>query len=221
MQFARISVVSCVACLCANILFAQASQIHEESRTEMQPMEKKQPDDKANPKINLRVDDFANLDAHVLAEARKVTTEIFADAGVQTSWLDCPIDHADCGAEAERPQFILRVLGPSMDKEIPADEALGFSIPCHRKDGACLTYIFYQRIKELAAEYHLGPARMLGHVMAHEIGHALLGPNTHEAFSVMQNAFSIHDTERTLYFTSGQSKRLRVELLARKQAPNR
>lgn len=218
MKLARMFV--CAACLSANVVFAQASRIHEMSSPAIQSPEK-QPHDIRNPKITLRVDDFANLDPSVLVGARRVTTEIFAAAGVQTVWLDCPVYHADCGAEAEKPLFILRILGPSMDKHIVADdEALGFAIPCHKTDGACLSYILYWRIRALAAADNLSPARIVGHVMAHEIGHALLGP-THEPFSIMQGTFSIHDTERLLYYTSGQSKRLQAELVARKRATTR
>jgi hypothetical protein len=110
MKLARVSVFFCAACLWANVVFAQASQIRDRSTAAIHST-KKQPHDKANPRITLRVEDFANLDPSVLAGARKVTTEIFAAAGVQTVWLDCPVYEADCGAEAERPQVILRILG--------------------------------------------------------------------------------------------------------------
>ena len=129
MKLARVSVFLCAACVWANVVFAQASQIRDRSTAAIQSTAKKQSHDKANPRITLRVEDFANLDPSVLAGARKVTTEIFAAAGVQTVWLDCPVyEGADCGAEAERPQIILRILGPSMDKDIVTDhEALGFA----------------------------------------------------------------------------------------------
>jgi hypothetical protein len=218
MKLARVSVFFCAACVWANVVFAQASQIHDRSTAAIQSTAKKQSHDKANPRITLRVEDFANIYPSVLAGARKVTTEIFAAAGVQTVWLDCSVYEADCGAEAERRQIILRILGPSLDKDIVADdEALGFAIPCHKTDGACLSYILYWRIRALAAADNLSPDRILGHVMAHEIGHALLGPNTHEPFSIMQAMFSIHDTERMLHYTSGQSKRLQAELVARRR----
>ena len=223
MKFGRLSVLVCGACVWTNVVFAQASRIHDVSTAEVQSIAKKQPHDIANPKITLRVDDFADLDSSVLAGARKVTTEIFAEAGVQAVWLDCRVYRADCGAQAERPLFILRILGSSMDKDkgIVATESLGFAIPCHKTDGACLFYILYARIKALAVAHDLGSARMLGHVMAHEIGHALLGASPHEPFSIMQATFSIEETERTLYFTSGQSKRLRAELLERTRVTNR
>ena len=85
-----------------------------------------------------------------------------------------------------------------MDIDIVGAESLGFAIPCNRTDGACLCYVLYSRIWALAEAQKLGPARMLGHVLAHEIGHALLGPNPHEPRSIMQGKFSIEETQRTL-----------------------
>jgi hypothetical protein len=187
----------------------------------IQTTAEKQGHDIAKPKITLRVDDFANLDPTVLTGARKVTTEIFAKAGVQAVWLDCPVYHTDCGREVGRPQFILRILAPSMAKDIIAHESLGFAIPCDKKEEACLFYILYYRINALAAANSLSPDRILGHVMAHEIGHTLLGPNAHALFGIMQSTLNPYDTERILVFTSDQSKHLRTELSARERATNR
>jgi hypothetical protein len=219
MRLGRLSVVLFGVSIWTASVFAQLPQIRELS--DSAKTAKEQPLDKAKPKITLRIDDFANISPAVLAGTRKVTTEIFAEAGVQTVWLDCPVYHADCGREAERPQFILRILVPSMAKNIVADEALGFAIPCDKKEKACLFYIFYYRIESLAAAHSLNPDGILGHVVAHEIGHTLLGPKAHDLFGIMQNTLNLYDTERTLVFTSSQSKRLRTELLARNRATNR
>jgi hypothetical protein len=221
MELGRLSAVLFAVSISTASVFAQLPQIREVSHAAIQTTAKKQRPDIAKPKITLRVDDFANLDPTVLTGARKVTTEIFAEAGVQTVWLDCPVYHTDCGMEAERPQFILRILAPSMAKNIVEDVALGFAIPCDKKEEACLFYIFYYRINALAAAHNLSPERILGHVMAHEIGHTLLGPKAHDLFGIMQSTLNLYDTERILVFTSDQSKHLRTELFARNQATNK
>jgi hypothetical protein len=221
MELGRLSAVLFAVSISTASVFAQLPQIREVPHAAIQTTAKKQRPDIAKPKITLRVDDFASLDPTVLTGARKVTTEIFAEAGVQTVWLDCPVYHTDCGMEAERPQFILRILAPSMAKNIVADEALGFAIPCDKKEEACLFYIFYYRIESLAAAHSLNPDRILGHVVAHEIGHTLLGPKAHDLFGIMQNTLNLYDTERILVFTSDQSKHLRNELLVRNRATNR
>jgi hypothetical protein len=101
------------------------------------------------------------------------------------------------------------------------DEALGFAVPCAKNEEACLSYIFYSPISTLAAKNGLSPDLILGHVMAHEIGHTLLGPNAHDLYGIMQASLPLTDIGRMLYFTSTQSRHLRTELLARKRATNR
>ena len=91
-------------------------------------------------------------------------------------------------------------------------------MPCAPTDQTCLCYVFYWRIK-IQAENQAG--RLLGQVIAHEIGHTLLGPNAHAEFGIMQRKLPVAETERTLYFTSDQAKRLRADLFAREAALNR
>jgi len=137
---------------------------------------------------------------------------------VETVWLDCPVYQTDCSEEPERLQFMLRILPAAMKKDIVAEDSLGFAIPCHEQDRGCLFYIFYSRISTLATGHGIGPGRILGHVMAHELGHGLLGPNAHEGYGIMQAKLPISDLSwKTLYFTAAQSKRIRTELLARNQ----
>lgn len=167
------------------------------------------------PKIWIRVYDLAHLEPTVLAGARSLATEIFRWAGVETVWLDCPVTQSDCGEETERPQFMLRILSPSMVKKMAVPTALGFAMPCDESADSCVFYILYCRISALAAEHRIGSARILGHVMCHEIGHALLGHDAHELYGIMQSQLSIYDMERMLLFRSFQSKRLRAELVKR------
>ena len=170
--------------------------------------------------IRLRVDDFTHLDPVVLAGSKEVTTQIFRKASVETVWIDCPVQQTDCGQETEATQFRLRIVASPMYNDVVSNDALGFAMPCQEGARDCLFYIFYSRIAELAAIYDIGPDRILGHVIAHELGHTLLGSNAHERFGIMQAKLSPYDTGR-LFFTFAQEKCLRNELLARDRATNK
>jgi len=221
MKLARCKVVLLAVSIWITAAFAQLLENPEMSNAATKKPARTQSDNKAQATIRLRVYDFAHLDPAVLADAKKVTTEIFRKAGVETVWLDCPAYQADCGEEPERLQFMLRILSPPMEKEMVAEDALGFAIPCREDDRGCLFYILYSRISALAAEHNIGPGRILGHVMAHEIGHALLGPDAHDPYGLMQAKLSISGLDwRTLYFTFAQSRRIQTEL-ARNRAANR
>jgi hypothetical protein len=220
MKLVRPSVVLFAVSIGATGVFAQLPKFAAVSTSATQTT-RKQVKDEPNPKITLRVDDFAHLDPVVLAGARQVTTEIFRKAGVETVWLDCAVYQTDCGQKTERPQFMLRILAPSMEKAINVDEALGFAMPCDDDANTCLFYIFYSRISALTEAHAVGSHRLLGHVMAHEIGHTLLGRNAHDLYGIMQASLPLGNVEQTLFFTSVQAKRLQTELLARNRATGR
>jgi hypothetical protein len=179
----------------------------------------KRSDSDTKPRIVLRVYDLADVDTAIMASAKKVTAEIFRKAGVDTVWLDCSVDQSDCGSEAERPQFKLQL--PSRATVSNSNGPLGFAMPCAHDKDACVFYIFYSRITAIAAVHGVRPGQILGHVMAHEIGHTLLGPDAHDLCGIMQSRLPVGDMERTLYFTPAQSNRLVTELSARQQATNR
>ena len=210
--------LSCQVTVQATTAFGQLPILRNMSNAATERPVKQRSNHKAEAAIGLRIYDFAGLEPVVLADAKKVTAEIFRKAGVETVWLNCPVDQADCTEEPERLQFMLRILSTAMKKDIVAENSLGFAVPCHEHDRGCLLYIFYSRISALAGETGIRPGRILGHVMAHELGHGLLGPDAHEGYGVMQAKLPISDLSwKTLYFTSAQSKRIRTELLARNQ----
>jgi len=164
------------------------------------------------------------FDLSILLSAEKVTTEVFRQSHVDVDWLNCPGARL-CDEPAEALQF--RVAIHSRIEEVVKDRAqarlmiehdsLGFAIPCGVTDTVCLSYIFYSPIKRMALVEGTNVAVILGHVIAHEIGHALLDSNAHTHQGIMQGKLPIADLERFLYFTSQQSKHIVASLVARNQ----
>jgi hypothetical protein len=66
-----------------------------------------------------------------------------------------------------------------------------------------IVYIFYDRIYRIAAFHNTAVQHGLGHVMAHEIGHVLLGVNSHSAEGLMRAAWEPWDG-RVQTFTPSQ-----------------
>jgi hypothetical protein len=168
--------------------------------------------------IPVRVYDFAHVDRDVLQSAEKLTAEIFRKAGIEVLWLDGPEAHPD-NAEVGRPEFRVKIV-PTLEmlsgaKEKRKDDPLGFAIPCDESEQACLFYVLYSRISAWAGRDGIDPSRILGHVIAHEIGHALLGPNAHASIGIMQGRLPRLDMGRVLYFTDIQSQQLRADLAGR------
>lgn len=166
------------------------------------------------PTLTLRIYDFDQIPPSEIETAKQVASDIFRTAGLKTQWVDCT-SQGRCQTDIEGPEFRLRIVPPTLGQAMSSDGALGLATPCADDQLTCIAYIFNWRIHDLAASYHLSPGRLLGHVIAHEIGHQLLGSGAHNPFGLMQHRLPISDTERILSFTSQQAKQLRAELAVR------
>lgn len=60
---------------------------------------------------------------------------------------------------------------------------------CHLVEEARHLWLYsdvsYYSVEALDREWHIGLARVLGHVMAHELGHLVLGSNAHSRQGIM------------------------------------
>src|SRR5215469_10056193 len=81
------------------------------------------------PPLPILVYNVAQVELRVLVEAETVATQIFAEAGVEAIWTNCP-DHHECGDEKKRPDFRIRIL--SQEEDIATHDPLGVAIPCDR-----------------------------------------------------------------------------------------
>ena len=79
--------------------------------------------------------------------------------------------------------------------------------------------VFYDRIERLHKSAEIDLPILLGHALAHEIGHVLLGTKDHSATGILKPRWSKADFEvpaiRRLSFTPEQSQRMRDEVLRR------
>lgn len=177
------------------------------------------------PRLAIVVLNFAKVKGSVLVSARSVATKIFKEAGIETEWFDCQLGQK-CDVQTDAAQFRLiiqsRVENVVKDdlqaRELTGQHALGFAIPCKTTDSACLSYVFFSPISSLARQYGARENWVLAHVMAHEIGHTLLGPDAHTEAGIMQPSFLIRGTPQFLYFDAGESKQLREKLYIRNEA---
>ncbi len=80
----------------------------------------------------------------------------------------------------------------------------------------CYSDIFYERATELHADWHVRLPDILGSVMAHELGHLLLGSNSHSPTGIMQPRWQgeeLHRLQRGgLWFTNEQANHMRAKL---------
>jgi len=120
--------------------------------------------------------------------------------------------------------LILRVLPRRMALRVPASgEPLGFAQQCPENEPACELSVFAFRVDELATHGYREDL-VLGHVIAHEIAHVLLGPG-HSEQGIMRAEWSRYDLRRIswglpLGFTGDQSRQLHNAILRRMKLPD-
>jgi len=147
---------------------------------------------------------------------------------VEAAWADCPLSGADldsfqaCQQQMGGADFALRILSAAMAQKAPArGEALGFALPCPEDLPGCYAEVFYQRVADWVSGAEISAYQLLGHAMAHEIGHFLLGQNSHSRDGIMRPQWNPNDlrviARASLRFTPEQAERLRGACLRRIQ----
>lgn len=116
--------------------------------------------------------------------------------------------------------FTLRVMPASMAAKLAIrEDPLGFAQRCPDNERGCVANILYPKVNELASQRGARVAGVLGHAIAHEVGHLLLGPNAHSSSGVMRGVWSPEDLKLMnwsfLFFTARQSSQLRASLVRR------
>lgn len=110
---------------------------------------------------------------------------------------------------------MLRVL-PSLAHHSLKADVFGFAI------SPILASVYYEYAARLAVEeeyVEFGARTILGCVIAHELGHLLLGPNSHSSQGIMQPRWGREQVRQlltgTLLFTPEQARVLRAEARSR------
>lgn len=176
-------------------------------------------------KLTLRVYDYVSIDPVLLARAERVTDAIFEEADVEITWMDCAplrgefLPHETCPSDMGASDLVLRFFPRRMAMKLAAPkEPLGFAQQCPEAEPACELTVFYFRVDELAADGHRAEF-LLGHVIAHEVAHVLIGPG-HSENGIMRREWSREELRRMslglqMGFTSPQSKQLQDAVLRR------
>ena len=129
--------------------------------------------------LTVAIHDSASLPPPVLERAKGVATGIFGRIGVSVTWLAgpqgaaaVPTTAAAC-PDSPAPLMHLRLLGRSANPHRPTGD-LGFAA-----SGGTLASVLVEPVAYVAKRKGLEVGDLLGVVMAHEIGHLLLPPDSH------------------------------------------
>lgn len=179
---------------------------------------------KQSLRIRIRLYNYAQVPGPSLSQAEWVTNRIFQEAGIETAWLDClagltqePSLHP-CGEALAPADLILRFLSErgSERKEF-RDSHMGFALPS--EEGGIHSSIFYPDVQSAAKNEGIMLDQLLGHAIAHEIGHLLLNSSVHSPAGLMRAQWNTKDLIRAsrgdLLFNALQAETMRGEVLRR------
>lgn len=175
-------------------------------------------------KIIVRVYNYAHISPKTQAEGTREATTIFSGVGLETLWLDCRLSMEDShGDKACQQPFgptdlVLRILPRSKHKAY-RDATFGVSLTSVEEERGFIANIFWDRIEGLTKWSQVSQSQVLGLVTVHELGHLLLGLNSHSPTGIMRANWNKEDLERAsqglLHFTPQQSEQIRAKVRAR------
>jgi hypothetical protein len=186
-----------------------------------------------SPAITIHVHNYAGVSTKTMGEAEEVATEIFGKTGVEVRWTDSVLTTATGQQNtADPPPCTLADIQVSVfprqmsDRDGAPNNAMGLA-PGNGPDRQ-IVYIFesnvedrYWRVMRAQGSAHVtvSGAQILGHAIAHEIGHVLLNQQVHSAQGIMRGEWACADfrdiAEGTLCFTPQQEESLRAEVRRR------
>ena len=171
--------------------------------------------------ITIHVYNYAGVSEKTLARAKEEACRIFGNAGLTALW----VEHALTAADRRHPHhstdswdsthFVLRLLTQS--REGSSINAMGEALSLVE-----IANVFMNRVTEQAAIGELSVSRMLGHTIAHEIGHLLLGDNSHSPGGIMAAPWTKQDLWQmsigALLFTHQEVTRIQAEVMDRSRS---
>ena len=174
----------------------------------------------SHPTITVQIYNYSQASPAILARAEHEAARILGAAGLHTVWLGCPVipspagNSDPCQKALEASDLRLRIL-PSPVQNKFQDAVFGFAVH------PALASVYYDYAQRLARidDAELETPVILGGIMAHELGHLLLGSDSHSSTGIMQSRWEKNQVRQLmmgdLLFTPEQSTRMSVAAQAR------
>jgi len=145
------------------------------------------------PGITRLVFNFRQAPAETLLKAEKEAGRILEQVGLPVTWRDCPTGNEPCRKGPGRVFFLAMMAGPVRNNF--SDTISGYAVlPAH------LAAVYYDYLPRLPGgeSNKNDTALVLGCVIAHELGHLLLGAHGHSIAGIMQAHWGMEQAQLAL-----------------------
>jgi hypothetical protein len=171
--------------------------------------------------ILVLVHNYAGVEATVLKRAERSAARVLGTGGVQVKWFDCS-EAAEALQQCQDPPrssaLVLHLLPSGATRRAAPAGSLGFAVPPEPGQFGSFAGVFYDRVERLSSRGFNEPM-ILGHAMAHEIGHLLLGVEGHSDDGIMKAEWHRKElkqaTNEALIFDAVQRNSITQTLKAR------
>jgi hypothetical protein len=179
--------------------------------------------------ITIRVHNYAGVAPKTLADTEEVATEIFQEAGVETRWVDIVSTREN--TQVSSPYYPALTSADIQLSILPSKMSDRLGLPNNviglaPDTDAQIIYVFESKVETvfwrlLRAQHNgrmerpVSRAQILGHVIAHELGHLLLNLKGHSAHGIMRDEMDFTDRHDSLLFTPQQAEVLRADVRRR------
>lgn len=167
--------------------------------------------------LRFNVKDYVGLSQVRLADTIETATAIYAAAGVEIGWTYRCFRRCDAQVEVARTSSVDEVMDLTIFIYPDAMTSTAFpkSVMGSAPSGSSVAYTFFDRVVEFAFKRKLLITTVLGHVIAHEVGHLLLRAG-HTERGLMRAQWFERDLELAraglLGFTPEQGSRIRARI---------
>lgn len=181
--------------------------------------------------IRIRVQDYAGVSAERRAEAFVVAGGILAGAGASPAWLDCSPQLGDgmdslCKQSPNAQDIILRLMPEKMAAAAGLKTVcLGYAL-VPRNGFGTMAAVIVDKARREAERALASRSAVLGHAIAHEIAHLLIGKAEHAPQGLMQAVWGRSDLLRAtasapMGLTDSENRAITNNLRARRLRAHR
>lgn len=174
--------------------------------------------------IAIVVSNHSDASRQLILEAETDAAEVFDRAGLSVDWINCGRE-ADLSSKSR----CSRQVGPNdlVVRIVPRARTLPqwvFGVSFVSEGVGAYADVFLDHVKRIQEEHiQISLARVVGHVVAHEVGHLLLGTTAHSRTGIMQANWDTDQLQAIpmgrLLFSPEQGRQMRTKVEARAPRP--
>lgn len=179
--------------------------------------------------ITVRLYNFAGTPAPEVVRAQQEASDIFARSDIRLKWLNCTLNTdgnpADAACHVARVPAVLnlRLAPQQMEPKHGLPKGIcGFSLISTSGDFSSTAIIYLERVTEITDGRKYRRGVVLGAMIAHELGHLLLGVGSHSKMGLMSLPWGpkllTAADQGTLGFTKRETRKLGKAVQERLQA---